>query len=419
MKPFDLLRLFRFGGGGIAAALLLSACDVPVHNRSVEEPIMSEPILLETTSLSPKAKHQGRAGVLTAGDIDDALNLEAFQRYQNAATKALELPGVDLSKPVLAQIVGADGAPAPGLRVKLRKPGAVSAFYEGYSGVNGLVTAFPAVLGASALSKVEMRVFPADGAPVTQLLQAGTRQRVVVPTALGWQPDFLDLTFMVDTTGSMADEMAWLTAELKVIAEQVRTIAPNVDIRYGLVTYKARDDAYRVRNFGFTKRASVFQNWIGGERPDGGAGSAEYVTRALESAVSMRWRRGKGERLIFQIGDEPPERDMFARYLSAASSGAGKGIQIFNLAASDTDPDLELLMRQGSVVSGGRYLFLTDDSGVGHAHREPTIPCYQVTQLTGLVTRILASELRGIRVEARPQDIMREVGTYQRGRCID
>ena len=74
-------------------------------------------------------------------------------------------------------------------------------------------------------------------------------------------------------------------------------------------------------------------------------------------------------------------------------------------------------MRQAALVTEGRYLFLTDDSGVGYAHAEPTISCYRVTALSGLVTRVLESELSGIRVEARDRDVIREVGSYDRGVC--
>jgi len=70
-------------------------------------------------------------------------------------------------------------------------------------------------------------------------------------------------------------------------------------------------------------------------------------------------------------------------------------------------------------VTGGRYLFLTDDSGVGYGHAEPTVACYQVTALSKLVSRVLRSELTGKRIEPAPNDIIREVGSYRRGRCIE
>ncbi len=77
----------------------------------------------------------------------------------------------------------------------------------------------------------------------------------------------------------------------------------------------------------------------------------------------------------------------------------------------------EYLMRQAAAQSAGRYLFLTDDSGVGYSHAEPTISCYRVTALNGLMVRVLASELGGRRVEAPAGDVIRTVGSYQNGVC--
>ena len=87
----------------------------------------------------------------------------------------------------------------------------------------------------------------------------------------------------------------------------------------------------------------------------------------------------------------------------------------FTLGASGVAEESEFLMRQASVATGGRYLFLTDDSGVGNAHGEPTIACYQVTRLAVLLARVLETELSGVWQE--PGAVIREVGSYQRGVC--
>ena len=131
----------------------------------------------------------------------------------------------------------------------------------------------------------------------------------------------------------------------------------------------------------------------------------------------MPWRRGQGERLIIQIGDEPPHPSQVGVYYDAVGKAATDGIQVFGLAASGAEAQLEFLMRQGAVATGGRYIFLTDDSGVGNAHGEPTVSCYRVTSLTNLMGRVLASELSGRRIEAQDSAIQRRVGSYDEGVC--
>ena len=76
------------------------------------------------------------------------------------------------------------------------------------------------------------------------------------------------------------------------------------------------------------------------------------------------------------------------------------GIRIYPLGASGVADTAEYLMRMGAVMTQGRYLFLTDDSGVGNSHAEPKVPCYVVTPLNQLIERVLNSELRGTRIES-------------------
>ena len=409
-------------------AVALAACTYNVVPHSVaavapfpapaSEVAMAVPI---TRSSPVRSRARPQAGVVTAGDVDDALNLSSFLRYQSAAARELALPAAPLQRPVLARLRDAGGAPAPGVRVTLHKPGADDAFYDGYSGVNGVVTVFPAALGQGALNAVELRAFADDGSvPVVTRLVAGTdRQIVTLPSASGWTPDFLDLVFAVDTTGSMQDELDWLAQEVRQMTRAVHEVAPEVDIRLGLIVYKAPADPYVVRSYGFTRDVGEFARWVRSERASGGAGGPEVVAAALAAAVDMNWRRGKGERLLFQIGDEPPTDTKTRTYYRAAARAAAEGIQVFNIAASGADGHLEFLMRQGAAITGGRYIFLTDDSEVGLAHAEPTISCYRVTRLKTLLAHILQSELGGRRIEAASADVIRNVGTYQNGRCLN
>ncbi|WP_341368048.1 vWA domain-containing protein [Yoonia sp. BS5-3] len=403
-----------------------SAINAPVAAPEVlAAPVLvdSAPSVIERRIVkpAPAPTPQVSAGVLTAGDIDDTLNLARFLRYQDEASETLGWRAAALDAPIMAQLRGPSGAPAPGVRFTLRKPGEADPFYDGYSGVDGRITVFPRALGAGRPRQIELHAFPEAGGPaVAAQLQTGTgRQVVTLPSENAWSPDFMDLVFVIDATGSMGDELKWLSEEIGQISRAARTAAPGVDIRYGLVVYRSPGDPQPVRNYGFTNNINQFTSWVAAQNAWGGAGGPEMVAHALDEAVQLNWRRGKGERLLFQIGDEPPRAWHAGRYYSAAETAAANGIQVFGLAASGTEASLEYLMRQGSVMTGGRYLFLTDDSGVGLSHAEPTISCYQVTRLNDLMIRVLRSELSGRRVEAPAADVIREVGSYQGGICRD
>jgi hypothetical protein len=354
--------------------------------------------------------------VVTAGDIDDTLNLAAFQSYVARTAGKLGLPQAGFGAPVIAQLTGPNGEPAPGVRYTLRRPGAAQPFHDGYSGVDGRIAVFPALMGAGRLSQVELRAFPdPQGPEVVQRIATGKAATIALPDAPGWQPDFLDLVFVLDTTGSMGDELAWLTKEMGGVVAAGRRAAPKADIRYGLIVYRDQGDEYVVRNFGFTGSQATMQGWLRAQRADGGGDYPEAAAAALRAGAALDWRRGKGERLMIHIADAPPHAGDARAYLEAARMAAGKGVQIYGLGASGVAAESEFLMRQAAAMTGGRYLFLTDDSGVGLDHAEPTIPCYRVTTLRDLMVRILRSELGGRRIEAG--QVLREVGSYAGGVC--
>lgn len=421
--PFPLLFLVGFS--------LLSACsaDAPrevglaksLDGASVSPApaatIMAEPELVVTSSARIAPQPAPRARVVTAGDIDDTRNLAAFLSY----LKRKGQPVSDFSRPVLVHLSGPDGKPAPGVYYSLRKPGATEPFHTGFSGVDGHITAFPKALGAGQPRQVELRIF-ADrqrGTTVQNLKTGLTRHKIVLARDATWKPAFLDLVFVVDTTGSMGDELAWLTREMRAIVNVARRAAPGVDIRYGLVAYRDHGDAYVVRNLGFIGSARVMQGWLGRQRADGGGDYPEAAAAALSSALTLNWRRGKGERILIHIADAPPHSRDAARYLGAVREAARRDIQIYGLGASGVGDEAEMLMRQAAAMTSGRYLFLTDDSGVGLAHAEPDIACYRVTQLKTLLINVLKSELSGIRHEAAQKQIVREVGAYRRGVCLN
>jgi hypothetical protein len=415
--------------GSLSLMALLAACDPGTGPVTVESPAMegstapdsalSEPVMEPMVDgAAPAGRHRGspRRGVVTAGDIDDTLNLAAFRSYVARSAGRLGLPQAGFGAPVVARLVGPDGQPAPGVRYTLRRPGAAEPFHDAWSGVDGRIVVFPAILGAGNLREVDLRAFPdPQGAEATERLTAGTPATISLPKAPGWTPDFLDLVFVLDTTGSMGDELAWLTREMAGLAAAARRAAPRADIRLGLILYRDRGDAYVVQTLGFTGSLARMQGWLRAQTADGGGDYPEAAAAALQAGAGLDWRRGRGERLMIHIADAPPHAGDARAYLAAARTAATKGVQIYGLGASGVAAESEFLMRQAAAMTGGRYVFLTDDSGVGLGHAEPTIACYRVTLLRDLMARILQSELTGRRVEAASD--LREVGSYAGGVC--
>ncbi|MFZ1467971.1 MAG: vWA domain-containing protein [Paracoccaceae bacterium] len=417
----------------VSVTAILAGCMPVPESRTVSDPaksadsgmVLAEP-MVEAAPMAMGApmptsgSYSGvaRRGVVTAGDIDDALNFAAFARYQQRAAGTTGLPRLGLGTPLMVQLVGPDGAPAPGAYYTLSRPGSAEPFHTGYAGPDGRITDFPQVLGAGALGSVKVTVIGSDNFPgVTKTVATGKLTQIALPDSQGWRPEFLDLVLVVDTAGSMGDEIAFLQKELIGAVRSAASKAPGVSIRYGLVAYRDQGDAYVVQNYGFTSSGATMNGWLRGLSADGGGDYPEAAAAALKSGVGLNWRRGRGERIVIQVADAPAHDDDAGAYLRAAKTAAANGVQIFTLGASGVGPEAEYLMRQASVATGGRFIFLTDDSGVGNSHAEPTIPCYRVTKLSRLLTRILATELSGKRQEAGSSEVIRSVGSYAGGVC--
>ncbi|HSO34826.1 MAG TPA: VWA domain-containing protein, partial [Labilithrix sp.] len=69
-------------------------------------------------------------------------------------------------------------------------------------------------------------------------------------------------------------------------------------------------------------------------------------------------------------------------------------------------------------MTAGRYVFLTSDSGIGNAHAEPHIPCYNVSRLDHAIVRMIQVEMSGHAVEADAKQVVRSVGRPNKeGKC--
>ena len=82
--------------------------------------------------------------------------------------------------------------------------------------------------------------------------------------------------------------------------------------------------------------------------------------------------------------------DNAARSAAAAvRSAAERGIKLVPVVASNAERDTELFGRALAICTGGTYVFLTDDSGVGNDHLEPIIGDYTVESLHNVIVRII------------------------------
>lgn len=240
-------------------------------------------------------------------------------------------------------------------------------------------------------------------------------QRATTPAAAKTE---LDITLLLDTTSSMGDELTFLQTEFQAIADTVKAKFPQVTPRFGLVLYRDHHDDYLTRPFPFTTDVTQFRTNLAAQSASGGGDIPEAVPEGLEAGNALDWRTtGDVARLMFWVADAPQHAGEEAKVRNATIAAQQKGIKIYPVASSGVDASAELSMRSAAQITGGRYVFLTDDSGVGNPHAEPHIPCYVVTPLQGAIVRMVESEMTGTRAEPAAADVIRTVGDPQNGKC--
>ena len=229
----------------------------------------------------------------------------------------------------------------------------------------------------------------------------------------------LDVQLVLDTTGSMGDELRFLQTEFDSIAAQLHTRFPQVTPRWSLVLYRDKGDEYLTRPFGFTGDTTTFRQSLAAQRADGGGDFPEAVVDGISTGLKQDWRQGaQVARVMFWIADAPTHGGEEQTLASLVRQAQKQDVRIYPIAASGVDDKAEYQMRSAAQLTGGRYLFLTDDSGVGNSHAEPHIPCYSVTRLDQAIVRMLETEMSGRRVELTSAQMLRTVGQPDRaGHC--
>lgn len=355
---------------------------------------------------------QTPAGQLTAADWDDNLNFDVYTSY--VTRSQMLLPKINTAGRVVIRVTDGAGQPLNDVGVTVER-GAVK--WVGSTGSDGQVLYLPAEDGiAPEGATVTLR----RGEAVVQVAApatASSRWNLTLPSTRSSAIKALDLAFVIDATGSMGDEIEYLKAEVQGIVARLRSERPDLSLRLGLVVYRDQGDAFVTRSFEMTADVAAFQKNLADQRADGGGDYPEAAEKGLAKMNELGWRDGDVARVAFFLADAPPHAENAGRFLAEAMVARERGVRIYPIAASGTAAEAELLMRGAALATLGRYIFLTDDSGIGNDHEEPHIPCYQVQLLKDVLLRALRSELAGHRIEAETGEIIRTVGNPVNGVC--
>jgi Mg-chelatase subunit ChlD len=123
-------------------------------------------------------------------------------------------------------------------------------------------------------------------------------------------PVKIDVLFLIDSTGSMSDEIHVVKVKIEEIIYEVRNGTPKPDVRYAIVTYRDRGDAYITKSFDFTEDLDEIKTFLYDIYAQGGGDGPESVNEGLHVAINdCDWGGKDHVKMIFLIGDAPPHMD--------------------------------------------------------------------------------------------------------------
>lgn len=186
---------------------------------------------------------------------------------------------------------------------------------------------------------------------------------VVKPT-----PDktLVDVAFVLDTTGSMANLIDGAKRKIWSIANAIIDQNPNAHIRLGLIGYRDIGDEYVVRYYPLTADAQDIYAKLLAFEAAGGGDMPESVNEALDIAVTkMGWTETKvGTRIIFLVGDAPPHMDykQDRKYPQVIAEANQRGIIINAVQAGELD-STRVIWREIARLGKGEYIAIPQDGG--------------------------------------------------------
>ena len=342
----------------------------------------------------------GKAGVLTAGEWNDLdhwafwSGLMGSQDYGGmSAYWRMYTP-----RRVAVRVADAAGKRLPALRITLEQNQKVlwSTLTDNQGEADLWVDPFHAQAGTDNL------VLTIDGKPQASapklspwnVQQEEAEVNFYIVDKANAPEKRADIAFIVDATGSMSDEIDFLKKDLVDILDRAKGGVGEVELRTAAVFYRDEQDEYLTKFSPFTNDYRKTIQYISMQYADGGGDLPEAVHTALEAGLqNLAWNTSARARIAFLVLDAPAHQDHQGVVESLQASireYAKQGVKLIPVFCSSPSKECEFMCRFFAVLTGGTYVFLTDDSGVGGDHIEASVGDFQVEPLNDLLVRLIA-----------------------------
>jgi uncharacterized protein YegL len=301
---------------------------------------------------------QGAASV-RAGEWDDNANYREFMRYLESEEN-LAYHKLDLRQRRFLVVTDAKGKPVP--RCKLTVSDHAQHAVTLTTSAAGRAVLFPRAEGLVG-NEVTVTANPVEGGSVTKQADLTESDGLVTlkldaARALHGMRT-IDVAFILDTTGSMGEEIGAVKATIQKVASGLGENQTRV--RIGMVEYKDRGDAFVTRVYPMSTDISGFAARVQNLEAGGGGDMPESVNEGVHTALSsLDWSADSVGRYAFLVGDAPPHLD-YAQdfdYAVEMRNAAHRGIQVFTVAASGMDDIGQVVWRQIAAYTDATDMFV-------------------------------------------------------------
>jgi hypothetical protein len=356
----------------------------------------------------PFKNEQQRNG-LNAGEVDDNEKWDDYLSYRRNYTGPA-IHDRDISERYVIDVVDGQGYPVMDAHVQIFIEGAGQSLYEAYTYANGQVLFHPQTMVPMIEQTSSFLVVASKDNAVAKFSMPRFNSQQGNQAAEHWTAELdlrqqfdtinLDVLFLLDATGSMADEINAIQTTIFDVADRIDQLPGRQDVRFGLVAYRDRGDEYVTRTFDFEADVRDFSDNLERIEANGGGDYPEALNEGLQQALyNVQWRVEGTVRLFFMIADAPPHLDYGkeADYAVDMETAASSAIKIFPIASSGLDDQGEYVFRQLAQFTQGRFIFLTYDSpsngGQSGDITTHHVDSYSVNTLDDLLVRLVTEEL--------------------------
>ncbi|MBN2509927.1 MAG: VWA domain-containing protein [Spirochaetales bacterium] len=375
---------------------------------------------MELAASEPSSRPVPSESGLKAGYADDNAQFGYFLGFLSKYGEVFHYE-LDVSERILVTVTDARGVPVPNARLTISEAesGSEVQVLTGTTHADGSYYFFPSdyePLGEQYLCRAEA------GGMSAQVLIERRGPRSVTLELKGPRPENqtvpVDILFVMDTTGSMGEEIQRLKNTIEIIHLNLTSMPGSVSPRFGMVLYKDYGDEYVTKTIPLTGDIGSFQGELSQVFADGGGDIPEELQAALEVSIrDIQWNRN-GIRLVYIITDAPPQFappenpvsgwKAPASYAVSARLARQQGIKIHGVGTGGLDIQGEYILRQIAQYTGGRYLFLTygetgeSEGGVAGSVSHHTGANFQTDKLESIIIRFTREEISAFLNEPLP-----------------